>query len=312
MSAEAAEEGVPPRQDRFVVPPRPIPARSTATLEPEPEPELLEPKKPRRQILRQGWLEKKGGDTHLDEDHVLRKERNWSKGGRRNWKARWFILYDDGELAYFTDMQEEKGRLHLVRLSASAGEPRHGCSWHVRDDAPDEFLLALPAPADGVQARKAMLLRHAESEEVSAWIRVTSDTFGATVHPLLFTKEERGTAEQALIKVRAEVAGAVTTLATEVEERLQTVTFTDIQGQKVVMAGVGANGGGVAAPGAEHAIPPFEEEEWRAAVLTCHNEARSKHGAPPLAWSDECHSKALEQAEACEVEVRSCRLLVAC
>ena len=127
-------------------------------------------------------------------------------------------------------------------------------------------------------------------------VRITSDAFGATVHPLLFTKEERGAAEQALIKVRAEVAAAVTTLATDIEASLQNVTFTDMKGQKVDIRGVGAGGGGAAAPGSEPVIPPFSEEEWRAAVLACHNAARAKHGAPPLEWSDECQSKALEQA----------------
>ena len=35
-----------------------------------------------------GWLEKKGGDTHIDEKGVLQKERHYLKGGRRNWKHR--------------------------------------------------------------------------------------------------------------------------------------------------------------------------------------------------------------------------------
>jgi hypothetical protein len=56
-----------------------------------------------RTILKQGWLEKKGGDTHVDANNQIVKERNWSKGGRRNWKQRWFVLYADGELAYYAE-----------------------------------------------------------------------------------------------------------------------------------------------------------------------------------------------------------------
>lgn len=57
---------------------------------------------PQKAVLRRGWLEKKGGDTHIDvASNVLHKERHYSKGGRRAWKPRWFIVYEDGELAYF-------------------------------------------------------------------------------------------------------------------------------------------------------------------------------------------------------------------
>eukprot|EP01047_Picozoa_sp_COSAG01_P123616 COSAG01_NODE_52564_length_345_cov_42.630081_2_plen_31_part_01 len=31
-------------------------------------------------MIREGWLEKKGGDTHIGSDNVLRKERHYSKG----------------------------------------------------------------------------------------------------------------------------------------------------------------------------------------------------------------------------------------
>jgi hypothetical protein len=56
-----------------------------------------------RAVVRRGWLEKKGGDTHIDTaSNILRKERHYAKGGRRTWKPRWFILYADGELAYFS------------------------------------------------------------------------------------------------------------------------------------------------------------------------------------------------------------------
>jgi hypothetical protein len=50
------------------------------------------------QLLLQGWLEKKGGHHQISySDNVLRKDRlldnrYYSKGGRRNWTAKWFIL----------------------------------------------------------------------------------------------------------------------------------------------------------------------------------------------------------------------------
>ena len=50
-----------------------------------------------RAVLKQGWLELKSGDTHIDAGYRLVKHRNWGSP-RRNWKWRWFVLYDDGEL----------------------------------------------------------------------------------------------------------------------------------------------------------------------------------------------------------------------
>lgn len=67
-----------------------------------------------RAVVRRGWLEKKGGDTHIDlASNVLYKERHYSKGGRRSWKPRWFIVYADGEIAYFNT-----GKIRLVRYNS--------------------------------------------------------------------------------------------------------------------------------------------------------------------------------------------------
>jgi len=82
-----------------------------------------------------------GGDTHIDNSNVLHKDRHYGKGGRRNWKQRFFVLYSDGELAYFSSADgnpgqdggaEPKGRVQLVSQGNFA-------MWHVRDNA-DEFV----------------------------------------------------------------------------------------------------------------------------------------------------------------------------
>jgi hypothetical protein len=46
--------------------------------------------------LYSGYLEKKGGQHAIDENNMYVKSRNFAKGGRRNWKQKWFILYEDG------------------------------------------------------------------------------------------------------------------------------------------------------------------------------------------------------------------------
>eukprot|EP01043_Picozoa_sp_COSAG02_P073667 COSAG02_NODE_14418_length_1274_cov_239.740714_1_plen_123_part_01 len=61
---------------------------------------------PPREVLRQGWLEKKGGHSYRDANDVLHKERHYHKGGRRNWKRRYFVLYSSGELDVYGELPE--------------------------------------------------------------------------------------------------------------------------------------------------------------------------------------------------------------
>ena len=163
-------------------------------------------------MLHRGWLEKKGGDTHIDASNVLHKERHYSKGGRRNWKRRWFILFGDGQLHYYSaepadgeNLPKEsawKRKLDLVGV-----EPEFQgqvCRWHVREGS-DEFLLALPS-GGGADSRHAMLLRHEEAEERQRWMEATTEAFGSTVDELLFSGETRGMAETAAIAMRTLLA----------------------------------------------------------------------------------------------------------
>ena len=52
-------------------------------------------------VLKAGWLEKKGGVTKVTPDGEVIKERNFSKGGRRNWTRRWFALLESGDLLWY-------------------------------------------------------------------------------------------------------------------------------------------------------------------------------------------------------------------
>ena len=51
------------------------------------------------QVLRSGYMDKKGGGDVWRSDGTLEHSRNWTKGGRRNWQRRWVVLFTDGELA---------------------------------------------------------------------------------------------------------------------------------------------------------------------------------------------------------------------
>eukprot|EP01048_Picozoa_sp_COSAG05_P017868 COSAG05_NODE_2515_length_2955_cov_2.717787_2_plen_133_part_00 len=112
-----------------------------------------------RVILHQGWLEKKGGDTYIDANNVLVKKRNFAKGGRRNWKQRWFVLYSDGQLAYGEDQASTstspKGSVWLFNRATGAC-----CSWHLAEASgdgcggSDEMLLSLPPQPDGTSVER--------------------------------------------------------------------------------------------------------------------------------------------------------------
>ena len=169
-----------------------------------------------RAVVRSGWLEKKGGQTYVDDTNVLHKERHFSKGGRRNWKQRWFVLFSDGELHYYSSEPSDgavlppekawKGSLQLVGIDEPfIGRP---CHWHVRDSSPDELLLSLPS-GTGMR-RNAMLLRSSTESERQGWIAATA-RFGSTVEPLLYSAEERGIAERCAAG-HAQVVGFVVAL----------------------------------------------------------------------------------------------------
>ena len=143
-----------------------------------------------RTILKQGWLEKKGGDTHIDANNQLVKERNWAKGGRRNWKQRWFVLYADGELVYYA---EERGQHLGSSVVAKGAVTMSHARWHIQEGGQSSnMLLSLRAPrparlpvATEAMTRPALLLRHGDEVERRAWVQVTQDAFGCAVLPLL-------------------------------------------------------------------------------------------------------------------------------
>ena len=55
----------------------------------------------RRQVLRSGYMQKKGGEDVWRSDGTLEQNRSWSKGARRNWKKRWVVLFADGQLELY-------------------------------------------------------------------------------------------------------------------------------------------------------------------------------------------------------------------
>ena len=157
-----------------------------------------------RAVLRQGFLEKKGGEAFLDGDNALRKERHWEKGGRRNWKRRWFVLYTTGEFAVYSELPAVYGQqtappdefLKRTELLATLGHkaPGHStaaecCSWRLvdaaegGDEGEQKILLTLPGAAlQGPTYRRAIELRAESREEAEAWIAASIEAVGAGTH----------------------------------------------------------------------------------------------------------------------------------
>jgi hypothetical protein len=200
------------------------------------------PHKAPRAVVCFGWLEKKGGDTFVKQN-VLQKDRHFRKGGRRNWKRRWFVLHSDGEMDYYSQAPTApaggaapahsddvvphymywKGRVHLLVPGGDASNHRAeslGPTWHVRDDDDVEFLLEMPKPEQqeedgrtgrgsaGRGGRHAMLLRADDTSERQVWISAVSEAFGAPIAPLLYDSEERGVAERTISNLRTALAVA--------------------------------------------------------------------------------------------------------
>jgi hypothetical protein len=153
---------------------------------------------PPRVVLRQGWLEKKGGKTIRGPDNALRKERHYHKGGRRNWKRRYFILYDGGELAVYAELPEE-----FLRSQVTSEEPQlppdeflksteqltaagECCSWQLVENEDSEHqnvLLTLPGPAadDDPSSHRVMQLRTETRADAEAWVHASIEAVGAGV-----------------------------------------------------------------------------------------------------------------------------------
>lgn len=69
--------------------------------------------RPDIEVVKRGWLEKKGGNTAVLPDGSLKKVRNIKKGGRRNWTRKYFVLLSNGVLLYY---KGEEVRAHLPIL----------------------------------------------------------------------------------------------------------------------------------------------------------------------------------------------------
>jgi len=144
-------------------------------------------------------LEKKGGETYIDtKTRQIQKARNFAKGGRRNWKKRWFVLYANGVMEYYADENgQEKGDAPKGSLRLTATEPLGAasandqaeavqcCTWY-HDSKSKDMLLSLPDQPDAEivpGTRLVLQLRSSDSTQRQAWISTTVAEFGADVKP---------------------------------------------------------------------------------------------------------------------------------
>ena len=168
-------------------------------------------------VVHEGFLRKKGGDLQVEKVRkdgrtVYRavKKRNVLKGGSREWKQRWFVLFDDGLLQYyaegppqglrrtlsasgmgrttsaltqareFADASDMKGEVNLC----VGGEP---CRWFPAGvlegaEAKTEILLSLPAgnKRSGMELQAVLEDDRHPDDPTGGWIAATK-RFGASV-----------------------------------------------------------------------------------------------------------------------------------
>ena len=156
--------------------------------------ELANPPRP-RDVLRHGWLEKKGGGGYRDANNVLHKVRHYQKGGRRNWKQRYFVLYSSGELDVYGELPDEwrhrqidselppREFLKRTEQLTAAGQR---CAWrliHPPVNGYHEVHLTLPSCVGSPSApeRRVIQLRANECADIHAWVHASIAAVGDRV-----------------------------------------------------------------------------------------------------------------------------------
>jgi hypothetical protein len=112
-------------------------------------------------VLRASFLEKKGGVTKVGPDGKVLKERNFGKGGRRNWQRRWFVLLESGHFLWYGSEDEEneeglKGQIHLK-----------GCTLYIL--ANNELIMA-PSSSSDDGSKESLNIRSDDSYELSLYM----------------------------------------------------------------------------------------------------------------------------------------------
>ena len=96
---------------------------------------------PEIEVVKSGWLEKKGGNTSVLFDGSLKKERSLKKGGRRNWNRRFVVLLSNG-----VSSQTYRSSLKLLLHSTDIpGDWRSGAVLLQRRDRDSEQLQGVCA-----------------------------------------------------------------------------------------------------------------------------------------------------------------------
>jgi hypothetical protein len=143
----------------------------------------------RRQVLRWGRMEKKGGEDVwklVNGKWELEMGRNYKKGGRRNWKEVWAVLYADGELVYYEKgPRKKKGEVlpscspdATLSLRSPTGE---NCSVdNGRQEAPDEFIVKLPRMPGKEDVRRSKTFRVKKPADRDEWKNLIMAEFGTS------------------------------------------------------------------------------------------------------------------------------------
>jgi hypothetical protein len=129
------------------------------------------------------------GHHGIDSNNLIIKSRNFAKGGRRNWKQKWFVLYKDGTMHYYgekpaggPDGDSSAGGAGGGAGGGSLAQPEpdgkfsvREAHWHVHESKPEQMLLS-PIREWGETA--ALQLRHSDVLARRAWLEVMAEEFG--------------------------------------------------------------------------------------------------------------------------------------
>jgi small GTP-binding protein len=141
--------------------------------------------RPEIEVVKRGWLEKKGGSTVVLPDGSLKKERNLKKGGRRNWTRKFFVLLSNGVLLYYKD-EAETAENYKGFVQTGPGTEALAMTPHFGDGTPAsggttlEFVISASnstsEEGEAESTKASLMLRGGDENDRQDWLTIVKAT----------------------------------------------------------------------------------------------------------------------------------------